>query len=77
MRLVDLQVVRSDEFQRRARRQQERTVELAPRRGVIRDAEGTLLAVNARAESVFAIPSDVVDPEKEAALLSPLLRHPA
>ncbi|HMA28493.1 MAG TPA: penicillin-binding protein 2, partial [Thermoanaerobaculia bacterium] len=48
VRLVDLQVLRRDEFQRRARKQQERTVELAPRRGVIRDAEGTLLAVNAR-----------------------------
>ena len=77
MRLVDLQVLRRDEFQRRARRQQERTVELAPRRGVIRDADGTLLAVNARAESVFAIPSDVADAENEAALLAPLLRHPA
>jgi cell division protein FtsI (penicillin-binding protein 3) len=77
VRLVDLQVLRRDEFTRRARKQQERTVELAPRRGVIRDADGTLLAVNARAESVFAIPSDVADAAQEAALLAPLLRHPA
>ena len=35
VRLVDLQVVRHDEFVKRASRQQERTVELAPRRGTI------------------------------------------
>src|ERR1019366_8930489 len=46
-------------------------------RGVIRDADGTLLAVNARAESVFAIPSDVADAAQEAALLASFLRHPA
>ena len=51
----------SDEFVRRAKKQQERTVELAPRRGTIDDADGKPLAVNARADSVFAIPSDVAD----------------
>ena len=76
-RLVDLQVLRKDEFTRRAARQQECTVDLAPRRGVIKDADGTYLAINARVESVFAIPSDVADARKEADLLAPLLRHPA
>ena len=59
VRLVDLQVLRKEEFTRRAAKQQERTVDLAPRRGVIKDADGTYLAINARVESVFAIPSDV------------------
>ena len=77
VRLVDLQVLRKDEFTRRAARQQERTVDLAPRRGVIKAADGTYLAINARVESVFAIPSDVADADKEAALLAPLLKHPA
>ncbi len=76
-RLVDLQVLRHDEFTRRASRQQESTIDLPSRRGVICDADGTLLAVNAHAESVFAIPSDVDDVDREAALLAPLLRHPA
>jgi cell division protein FtsI/penicillin-binding protein 2 len=49
-RLVDLQVLRKDEFTRRAARQQEHTVDLAPRRGIIKDADGTSLAINARAE---------------------------
>ncbi|MGA7991246.1 MAG: penicillin-binding protein 2, partial [Thermoanaerobaculia bacterium] len=74
LRLVDLQVVRKDEFVRRARRQQERTVELAPRRGTIEDADGKPLAVNARADSVFAIPADVADAAREAALLAPILK---
>jgi cell division protein FtsI (penicillin-binding protein 3) len=69
--------VRHDEFKLRASKQQESTIELPTRRGVIRDADGTLLAVNAQAESVFAIPSDVDDASREAALLAPLLRHPA
>ena len=77
VRLVDLQVLRKEEFTRRAAKQQERTVDLAPRRGVIKDADGTYLAINARVESVFAIPSDVADPGREADLLAPLLKHPA
>jgi cell division protein FtsI (penicillin-binding protein 3) len=76
VRLVDLQVIRNDEFVRRAKKQQERTVELAPRRGTIEDADGKPLAVNARADSVFAIPADVIDAARESALLSPVLRVP-
>ena len=74
---MDLQVLRRAEFSRRAKRQQERVVELAPRRGTIEDADGKPLAVNARADSVFAIPSDVADPAAEAALLAPVLKLPA
>jgi cell division protein FtsI (penicillin-binding protein 3) len=74
VRLVDLQVLRNDEFVRRARRQQERTVELAPRRGTIEDADGKPLAVNARADSVFVIPAEVADAPAEAALLAPVLK---
>ncbi len=76
-RLVDLQVLRREEFARRAKRQQERVVELAPRRGTIEDADGKLLAVNTRADSVYATPSDVADPAAEAALLAPILKLPA
>jgi cell division protein FtsI (penicillin-binding protein 3) len=77
VRLVDLQVVRKDDFVRRARRQQERTIELAPRRGEIRDAEGTPLAVTALADSIYAIPSDITDPRPTAAALAPILRQSA
>ena len=77
VRLVDLQIVRQHEFARRAKKQQERIAELAPRRGTIEDADGKPLAVNARADSVFATPSDVSDPAGEAALLASILKLPA
>lgn len=72
-RLVDLQVVRREEFVKRARRQQERTVELPPRRGAIADRYGRPLAVTAQVDSVFAIPGDVEDPEGTARTLAPIL----
>lgn len=72
-RLTDLQIARHAEFQRRARKQQERTVELPPRRGAILDAEGRPLAVTVAVESVFAIPSDVVEPEAVARELGPMV----
>ena len=73
-RLVDLQVLRKDEFVKRARRQQERTVELPPRRGAITDREGRPLAVTREVDSVFAIPSDVKDPKQTAQELADVLR---
>ncbi len=76
-RLVDLQVFRKEEFARRARKQQERTVELAPWRGLILDAQGKPLAVTVLADSVFAIPSDVENPRATAAALAPILGLPA
>ena len=76
-RLVDLQVLRKEEFVRRARKQQERTVELAPWRGAILDAQGKPLAVTVYVDSVFAIPSDVENPKTAAVTLAPLLGVPA
>ena len=77
IRLVQLQVVNRDEFVRRARKQQERTVELAPSRGALLDATGKPLAVSVLADSVFAIPSDVENAPKTAAALAPILGLPA
>ena len=71
-RLVELQVVRREEFVKRAKRQQERTVELAPRRGAIVDRDGRPLAVTTAVESVFAIPSDIDEPRAVACAFSPL-----
>ncbi len=69
--------MRHDEFVRRARKQQERTVELAPRRGAIVDRDGRPLAVTTTVESVFAIPSDIDEPGKVARALAPLVRQSA
>ena len=69
--------MRHDEFVKRARRQQERTVELAPRRGTISDREGRPLAVTTTVESVFAIPSDIDDAAAVARALAPVVKLPA
>jgi cell division protein FtsI (penicillin-binding protein 3) len=74
---VLLQVVNKDEFVQKAKKQQERTVELASSRGAILDATGKALAVSALADSVFAIPSEVENAPKTAAALAPLLALPA
>ncbi len=61
---------------KRARKQQERTVELAPRRGAIVDRQGRALAVTTTVESVFAIPSDIDDPDEVSRALAPLVGQP-
>ena len=61
---------------KRAKKQQERTVELAPRRGAIVDRDGRPLAVTTTVESVFAIPSDIEDPDEVARTLAPLVKQP-
>jgi len=74
---VQLQVVQKDEFARRAKKQQERTVELAPSRGAVLDAQEKPLAVSVLADSVFAIPSDVDNPRRTSLALASLLGLPA
>jgi cell division protein FtsI (penicillin-binding protein 3) len=60
---------------KRAKKQQERTVELAPRRGAIVDRAGRALAVTTTVESVFAIPSDIDEPGAVARALAPLVKQ--
>ncbi|HXE74115.1 MAG TPA: penicillin-binding protein [Candidatus Xenobia bacterium] len=72
-RLIDLQVVRHGELAQRAQRQQQRTLEVTPKRGVIYDRNRHELAVSISVDSVFAVPSEVIDPEATARRLSPVL----
>src|SRR6266481_3148332 len=72
-RLVVLQVVRYGEFSQRAARQQQRTVEVSPRRGVIFDRNGHELAMTVSVDSVFAVPSEIPDPGTAATLLAHVL----
>ena len=73
-RLVDLQVVRHPELARRARRQQQHTVEITPKRGVLYDRKGRELAVSIGVDSVYAVPGEVTAPALAARLLAPVLR---
>jgi cell division protein FtsI (penicillin-binding protein 3) len=64
-RLVWLQVFQHREWADRASRQQERTFTVAPRRGVLYDRNLHELAMTVVADSVYAVPSEIGDNNKE------------
>src|SRR6201996_6361726 len=59
LRLFWLQVVRHGEFEERALNQQQRTFEVAPRRGVLYDRNLRELAMTVLVDSVYAVPSEL------------------
>src|SRR5215831_11725546 len=69
-RLYFLQVVHSADLKLRAERQQQRTLDVSPRRGVIYDRNNNELAVSVKVDSVFAVPDEIKDPENSARVLS-------
>jgi len=72
-RLFWLQVVRHPEFMARAAREQQRTFEVAPRRGILYDRNLHELAMTVLADSVYAVPSQIAskhDPEARAKYLA-------
>jgi cell division protein FtsI (penicillin-binding protein 3) len=73
-RLVALQVVRYGEFTQRAARQQQRTIEVSPRRGVIYDRNGHELAMTISVDSVFAVPNEIPDQANAASLIARILK---
>jgi cell division protein FtsI (penicillin-binding protein 3) len=62
-----LQVVRHSDFVKRAALQQQRTFEVAPRRGMMYDRNLRELAVTVQVDSVFAVPSELGDNRASAA----------
>lgn len=72
-KLFWLQVVKHKEYQEKALRQQERNIEVAPRRGVLYDRNLRELAVTVQADSVFAVPSEISDKHAMAEALSAIL----
>jgi cell division protein FtsI (penicillin-binding protein 3) len=68
-RLVQLQVLRYGEFHERAQKQQQRTFEVSPSRGIIYDRNGRELAMSVNVDSVFAVPTEIPDQPATAALL--------
>jgi cell division protein FtsI (penicillin-binding protein 3) len=72
-RLIQIQLVRHDDYTLRATRQQERTLSLNPVRGSIRDSRGRILAESVSAESVYADPQAIVDRKAAARALAPIV----
>jgi cell division protein FtsI (penicillin-binding protein 3) len=61
LRLVYLQIFRYGDFETRAQHQQQRTTEVAAKRGVIYDRAGRELAMSIAVDSVFAVPAEMPD----------------
>ena len=72
----EIQITKKDDYTRKAREQQLRTVQLPPSRGAILDRNGNELAISVMVPSVYATPDEIKDPLKAAALLSGALGAP-
>jgi len=63
-RLFWLQVVHHSEYVERAHKQQQRTFEVAPRRGVLYDRNLRELAMTVQVDSIYAVPTEIGDKDK-------------
>jgi cell division protein FtsI (penicillin-binding protein 3) len=75
-RLAYLQLVRHSDYMARAQRQQQRTIEISPKRGVIYDRNKNPLAMSIQVDSAFAVPSEIADTGLAARLLAGVLKVP-
>ncbi len=75
LRLFWLQVVRHEDFVKRAALQQQRTFEVAPRRGVLYDRNLRELAMTVLVDSVYAVPSELGENRENAAQILAKIVH--
>src|SRR6266446_5943019 len=75
-RLGYLQLFLHSEFMARAQRQQQRVIEITPKRGAIYDRNMHPLAMSIPADSAFAVPAELGDQQLAARLLSGVLGIP-
>jgi cell division protein FtsI (penicillin-binding protein 3) len=73
-RLAYLQIVRHGEFVTRADRQHRRTIDAPAKRGDIVDRHGRVLATSVDADTIYAVPSDIREPDATLASLCRALR---
>jgi len=69
-RLFWLQILRHPEYVERAQKQQQRTFEVAPRRGILYDRNLQELAMTVQVDSIYAVPSEIADKEEFARKLA-------
>jgi cell division protein FtsI (penicillin-binding protein 3) len=74
-RLLYLQVVQHAEMMARAARQRLNTIDVPARRGDILDRNGRVLAYSVDADTIFADPSEIDDPDRTAILVCGALDH--
>jgi len=75
LRLVWLQVVRHHHYVEVAARQQQRTFEVAPRRGVLYDRNLRELAMTVLVDSIYAVPSEMGESKAETAAMLARIVH--
>src|SRR3989454_1117964 len=74
LRLVYLQIFRYGDFEQRAQRQQQRTTEVAAKRGIIYDRAGRELAMSIAVDSAFAVPTEIPDLAQTVSLIARITR---
>ena len=72
-RLFWLQIVCHADFTERAQKQQQRTFEVAPRRGILYDRNMRELAMTVQVDSVFAVPTEIEDKQAAARTLAAIV----
>jgi cell division protein FtsI (penicillin-binding protein 3) len=72
-RLFWLQVVRHSEYVERAQKQQQRTFEVAPRRGILYDRNLRELAMTVQVDSIYAVPTEIDDKKAAARTLAAIV----
>src|ERR1700693_6408321 len=75
-RLSYLQLVRHSDYLARAQRQQQRSFDITPKRGIIYDRNMHALAMSVPVKSAFAVPAEIVDESLAAHLLSGVVNIP-
>jgi cell division protein FtsI (penicillin-binding protein 3) len=75
LRLVYLQIFQYGEFEQRASHQQQRTIEISPKRGIIYDRAGRELAMSINVDSGFAVPTEIPDLAQTILLVTRITRE--
>ena len=70
LRLVYLQMFRYGEFEQRAEHQQQRSINVSAKRGIIYDRQGNELAMSILVDSGFAVPTEIPDLANAISLVS-------
>jgi cell division protein FtsI (penicillin-binding protein 3) len=76
-RLFWLQIVHHHEYIDRAQKQQQRTFEVAPRRGVLYDRNLRELAMTVQVDSIYAVPTEIDDKKSAASALASIVHTDA
>ena len=66
VRLFWLQIIHHSDYVERAQKQQQRTFEVSPRRGILYDRNMHELAMTVQVDSIYAVPNEIDDKDKPA-----------